>query len=269
MGSLSRLIPLRREPGFDEGFRTGQHPACMRLRVFASMLSLLVPAFAPADETTLSTVPSNENAKSVPEWYEACARRVAEAKTRRCEVIFIGDSITQRWTDNPLNRVTAAPGQAFWDRYFARRGALNFGVGSDKTQHVLWRLDKMDMEGLKPKVAVILIGTNNHKDPVPQVIAGVKAVVAKTHQVFPGAKIVLVSILPSERAYEKMARANLRLKKWAEEAKLTYVDVASKMPVEGNSWKGLAGDKLHLSREGYGIFAEELEPVLARLLAAR
>src|SRR5207247_3698792 len=91
----------------------------------------------------------------------------------QAELIFVGDSITQGWESS---------GKEIWAKYYAPRHALNLGISSDHTQHVLWRLDDGNLDGLKPKVAVVLIGVNNIPDEnnTPrQVLEGVTAVVRK------------------------------------------------------------------------------------------
>jgi len=83
--------------------------------------------------------------------HELLNKRAAEAGDK-AQVIFIGDSITQGWE---------GAGKDVWARYYAHRNAVNLGIGGDRTQHVLWRLDNGNLNGLKPKAAVLMIGTNN------------------------------------------------------------------------------------------------------------
>ncbi|MDP9050251.1 MAG: hypothetical protein M3O31_05920 [Acidobacteriota bacterium] len=98
-----------------------------------------------------------------------------------------------------------------WDKMYASRNALNFGVGADRTQHVLWRLDNMDVQDLRPKVTVLLIGTNNNVDPAADIAAGVHAVIDKLEAMYPMTKIILVSILPNARATQLLTDANALL----------------------------------------------------------
>jgi lysophospholipase L1-like esterase len=159
-------------------------------------------------------------------------------------------------------------GGAVWDKYYASRHVLNFGVGADATQNVLWRLDHMDVKDFRPKVVVLLIGTNNTRNSPEEIAAGVQAVIEKTRQTFPGVKIILVSILPNARATEKMAAANRLLQPLGDNQTVFYFDLASKMTPVGDSWKGLGPDRLHLSPEGYELWASEMEPLLTKLMAA-
>jgi lysophospholipase L1-like esterase len=234
--------------------------------VAAFGLSLL-SAGAADTNAPLTTVPSDSNYKAHYVWNEGCERRVAAMKGRTCDIIFIGDSITDNFTGRPTPG-WGSVGGTVWDKYYANRDALNFGVGADATQNVLWRLDHMDIKGFKPKVAVILIGTNNTKNSPEEIAAGVKGVVEKTGQMFPTAKIILISILPNARATEKMAAANKLIEPLGDNKTVFYFDLASKMTPVGNSWKGLGPDRLHLLPEGYELWAREMEPLLSKLIAA-
>ena len=187
----------------------------------------------------------------------ACEALVAAMKGHPCDIIFIGDSITQGWVQG---------GKDVWEKHYAHRNALDFGVGADATQHTLWRFDHMEVASFRPKVAVLLIGTNNTRDTPEDIAAGVKAVLLKTQQTFPGVKVILMSILPNARASEKMQAANAITKTFADDRTVYYLDLAAKMTPEGDSWKGLGPDKLHLTVEGYELWAAELDPLLAKLL---
>jgi lysophospholipase L1-like esterase len=173
------------------------------------------------------------------------------------DLIFIGDSITEQWR--------WGAGWPVWQKHFEKR-ALDFGLGSDRTQHTIWRLQNIDLSGFKPKVAVIMIGTNNRDDTPEDIAAGVKAVIAATQVKFRGIKIILVSILPNARATEKMANANTLIAPFADNKAVFYLDLAAKFTPDGDNWKGLSRDKLHLSAEGYEMWAAGLEALLPSVL---
>lgn len=191
----------------------------MRLRLIFNFLltaCLLSPrpgtaraqALAPTPAHTLnSVILSDANYKAHNDWNVECEQRVAAMKGKPCDILFIGDSITQNFveTSPPSWALVGGP---VWDKHYGARNALNFGVGADATQHVLWKLDHMDIRAFKPKVAVLLVGTNNTQDSAPDIAAGIKAVINKTQALFPGVKIILVSILPTTRVGQRMAEAN-------------------------------------------------------------
>jgi lysophospholipase L1-like esterase len=125
------------------------------------------------------------------------------------------------------------------------------------------------VRAFKPKVAVVLIGTNNVGDRVEDIAAGVKAVVTKTGQLYPGVRLILVSILPRAEQSEKVAKVNQLIRSLADEQTVFYFDLAAKMTPQADTWKGLGPDRLHLAPEGYALWAAEMEPLLARLLGEK
>jgi lysophospholipase L1-like esterase len=224
------------------------------------------PMAAPAVAVHSTTVPSDDNYKSHAAPNHQCEAQVAAMKGKRVDILFIGDSITQNFINAPTERWPMA-GKAVWDEHYANRNVLNFGVGADRTENVLWRFDHMDISDFRPKVAVVMIGTNNTRNTPEQIAEGVGAVLKKTQDFFPGVKIILVSILPSARAREKMAAANEIIRKLEDNRTIFYFDLASKMTPEGDGWKGIGRDHLHLMPEGYELWATDMEPLLSRLLA--
>jgi beta-glucosidase len=185
--------------------------------------------------------------------FESQKRRIVEMKGQ-CDLIFIGDSITEGWD------------RALWAKYYGARHALNYGVGGDTTQNVLARLQYPGLKTLKPRVAVILIGTNNTRNTPEDIDAGVQAVVDATKADFPGIKVILLDILPTARETDRMAAANQLISNISDEKSVFRLDLSPKMPKEGDNWKGLLPDRLHLTKEGYQIWAENMEPLLSKLL---
>ncbi|WP_162041480.1 GDSL-type esterase/lipase family protein [Undibacterium sp. YM2] len=178
-------------------------------------------------------------------------------KNRPADLIFIGDSITEQWR--------WGAGSTVWKKRFEER-AIDFGLGSDKTQHTIWRLENIDMSAFTPQVAIILIGTNNVQDTPEEIADGVKAVIAATQKKFNGIKIVLLSILPNARATEKMSATNMLLAPLDDQRNIYYLDLAAQLPPVGDNWKGMSKDKLHLSVEGYEIWASALGPLLSTIM---
>ena len=215
--------------------------------------------FAAARPDTV--IPSDSNFKAHPEWNEGCIQRLKDMQGKRCDVIFIGDSITHMWSSVGLKE---------WNYYYGDRHALNFGAGGDKTQNVLWRLDAWKVQAFRPKVAVVLIGTNNIGfDSAPDIATGVKAVIEKEQALYPGVKTILVGLLP--RAFSpgdapRVDAVNALIRHFDNGKTVFFLDVGSHFPREGNSYLGLGPDKLHPSPLGYKVYAETLEPLMARLL---
>src|SRR5437867_11074507 len=116
-------------------------------------------------------------------------KRAAEAG-EKAQVIFIGDSITQGWEGE---------GKEVWAKYYAHRNAVNLGIGGDRTQHILWRLDNGNLDSLKPKAAVVMIGTNNSNgedNTVDQIADGVTAIVKELREKLPQTRVLLLAIFP-------------------------------------------------------------------------
>ncbi len=201
------------------------------------------------------------------ERYLALNRRVKESQGR-AEVIFVGDSITQGWEGG---------GKAVWAKYYAPRHALNLGISGDQTQHVLWRLDHGNLDGLKPKVAVVLIGVNNipHEENTPrQVLEGVTAVVRRLREKLPETKVLLLGIFPFREDFcvqrGKALQINQALHKLDDGHWIRFLDIGDLLiQPDGKISKEIMRDFLHPSAEGYRIWAEAMEPELAAMLGEK
>src|SRR5205823_1048786 len=124
---------------------------------------------------------------------------VAKAKRGGIDVYFVGDSITRRWgaSDAQYRDMLAN-----WNANFHGWNAGDFGWGADRIENILWRLENGELDGVNPKVIVILAGTNNvgrapgDDTKIADVTAGMKALVALCRKKAPGATIILTAIFP-------------------------------------------------------------------------
>lgn len=193
--------------------------------------------------------------------------RVKESQGQ-ARVIFIGDSIAEGWEGN---------GREIWARYYAPRHAINLGIGSDHTQHVLWRLEHGNLDGLKPKVAVVLVGVNNIPDTnntPQQVLEGVTAVVAKIREKLPETKVLLLGIFPFREGFclqrGKALQVNQALAKLDDGQWVFFLDIGHVfIQPDGKIPREMMRDFLHPSAKGYRVWAEAMEPKLAELLGER
>ena len=218
-------------------------------------------------EPISSTTPDNTRYLNSPQLLVGRIKSdVANIHGKPCDIIFVGDSITYNWQGS---------GEAIWQKEYVPRHALDFGIGGDKTQNVLWRLDNMPVKDLRPKVAVVMIGTNNLKNQPQEIADGIKAVLDKTQATFPGVKIILVSILPNRRANDKMMAVDAIIKNDADNQSIFCLDLVPLMPPvttttpdgkTDTNYKGLGKDHLHPDASGYQIWADAMEPLLAKLL---
>ncbi len=184
----------------------------------------------------------------------------AQKRAQEIALIFDGDSITYRWLKDGLTT---------WDARFAPLGAVSFGIPGDRTQHVLWRLANGQVDGLKPKVVFLLIGTNNtdrHKGK--QIAEGVEAIVKEYRTRCPDAVIVLQAIfprgaLPTETRRAKIDNANELIAQLADGEKVIFLDIGSKfMNPDGSISPEIMYDYLHLTPKGYEIWADAIQPTI-------
>jgi len=191
----------------------------------------------------------------------------ARAASGQVELLFIGDSITQGWE---------GAGRAAWDKFFGSRKAMNAGISGDRTQHVLWRLDNGTIAGLSPKVAVVMIGTNNAaaNDPA-HTAAGIEAIVARLREKLPDTKILLLAVFPRGATPDDVLRkknqaVNEIIAKLHDGKHVFFLDIGPNfLTADGTLEKSIMPDLLHLSPRGYEIWAESIEPKLAELLGGR
>lgn len=193
--------------------------------------------------------------------HESMNARVAKGNV---DLVFIGDSITQGWEGR---------GKAVWSKFYGDRNAVNLGIGGDRTQHVLWRLDNGNLEGISPKVAVVMIGTNNSGRNKPTEIAeGVTAIIHSLREKTPETKILLLATFPRGANADDAKRqanetSNAIVKKLADNKNVFYLDIGDKfLADDGTLSKEIMPDLLHLSEQGYTIWAESIEPTLVELI---
>lgn len=198
---------------------------------------------------------------------------VAKAKQGRIDLYFVGDSITRRWgaTDYP-------DFLANWKKNFHGWNAGNFGWGADSTQHILWRLQNGEIDGVNPKVIVILAGTNNiGRTPpddakVAEITRGLKAIVDTCRAKAPAATIVLTAIFPrndNPAVVPGIERINQNLAGLVDGKSVRFLNVNAQLAdKDGVLVDGVTVDKLHLSLKGYQLWADALKPILTELLGA-
>lgn len=205
-----------------------------------------------------------------PDWIARHEGFVAEAKNGGIDVLFLGDSITDGWRH---------AGSAPWKRTFAPLRAANFGIGGDGTHNVLWRIAHGELDGVQPKVVVLLIGTNNvpwavanetKQRAVELVSEGVSAVVDAIAQHLPRTRILQLAIFPrGDHAADVsacIAAVNERLKARAG-GRVTWLDLSHLWLEDGRVAKALMPDLLHPNELGYERWAKALAPVVKELLA--
>ena len=206
---------------------------------------------------------------------------VEKAKQGRIDVYFEGDSITRRWgtSDEQYKHFLAN-----WQENFFGWNAANFGWGGDKTQNILWRLNNGELDNVKPKIIVLLAGTNNvgnnspagsddpRNDPrVKDTTRGIKAILDVCGRKGPNATIVLMGIFPRNDNMLVMPiinEINQGIAKLANGKKIRYLNINDKLADnDGRFFEGMTNkDGLHLDVKGYQVWADALKPLFTQLL---
>jgi len=201
---------------------------------------------------------------SVASWNQRHEAFLKRAKEGKVDLLFLGDSITEGWGNN-----------AVWQKHYAPLGAANLGIGGDTTQNVLWRITNGEIDGLAPKVVVLMIGTNNfglHGDKPDDVVRGIVAVVTTLRKRLPNAKVLLLGIFPrDEKAGAPIRKSiqavNSQIAKLENGKAVRYLDIGPKLAdAKGDLAKDVMPDFLHVSEKGYEIWAESMGPLLQSMM---
>ncbi len=228
------------------------------LRVLLASLLLSLGAAAQEGPKTTQPVPKDEKRHQ---------GFVEIAKKGDVDLLFLGDSITDGWRGKG--------GKKIFDEQFSPLKAANFGIGGDRTQHVLWRLKNGELEGIQPKVAMLMIGTNNGGDSAEDVAAGITAIVKEIQAKSPKTKVLLLGIFPRGEkpnpGREKNDKVNGIVAKLDDGGKtVKYADIGEKfLQPDKTISKEIMPDFLHLSEKGYQIWADAVLAPIKELLAAK
>jgi len=201
----------------------------------------------------------------------AHAELVEKAKQGRIDVYFIGDSITRRWGALDYPQFLE-----HWKANFFGWNAANFGWGGDRIRNILWRLENGELDGVRPKVFVILAGTNDvGMDPggeneIAGITSGLKAVLDVCQRRVPDAVIVLTAIFPRNdnmAAVPVIERINRNLAGFADGRKVRFISINDQIADrEGRLHDGMTVDRLHPTVKAYQIWADALKPIFTEIL---
>ncbi|ULA60838.1 MAG: Putative Lipolytic enzyme, GDSL family [Nitrospira sp.] len=230
------------------------------------LLSALQVFFAPtgaSGEQIRAAMPAPQ-----PEawWMERHERAVARIRQGQVDLVFIGDSITQGWEED---------GHPVWNVFYQHRHAANLGYNGDQTDNVLWRLQNGELEGITPKLAVVLIGTNNatrREDPPEETAAGIQAILTTLRTRLPDTKILLLALFPRGLSADDPLRqvnnaVNDRLQTFADQRQIFFLDLSRRfLGNQGRLPEEIMPDALHPSERGYRLWAEGMEDVVKRLM---
>lgn len=232
------------------------------------------PETAPS-AVEIATTPCVQNADWAAWWPHRHADKLTErdkivSENRQLQLVFVGDSITHGWE-----------GKAMWAERYAPRGAFNIGFSGDRTEHVLWRLGvtsgsiNNEIAGLNPKLFVVMIGTNNtghRQDPPEATATGIEQIVDRLLELAPESKVLLLAVFPRGATADDPLRkindgVNELIAKLGERDRVEFLDIGDVfLDDDGVLPKSVMPDLLHPNEAGYKLWADAIEPHVARLL---
>lgn len=217
----------------------------------------------------------------LPWWRARFFHLQAEKARHRPQLIWIGDSITADWERaGPYPWADFAPA---WKKYYGRYDAMEFGFVGDDTASVLWRIAHGELDGLHPKVTILLIGANNFGAPHwgwRLTVGGIEADVNAIHAHLPQTHIFLLGVLPSDRG--PWVTRNTKLtnralaKAYAKSTFVSFRNVSSLFYRRGqldrraflDSYLRPPRPPLHPTARMQAKIAATIAPEIARLMAA-
>ena len=211
------------------------------------------------------------HAWALPGWLPRHEKKLEEVRKLKAsggspKLVFIGDSITEGWEN---------AGKPVWQRYYGKYDAVALGFGGDHTENVLWRLRHGEVDGIAPKVAVLMIGTNNtgdRNDDPAATAAGVKAIIDELHSRLPKTKVLLLAVFPREEHPSALLRrlnenVNAIIANYADGRRVFFANInAALLNADGTLSRDVMPDLLHPQEKGYEIWARSMEPMLKTLL---
>ena len=223
---------------------------------------------ADAKEASLSITPAIQTAKWAVQWWMPRheEKLAARKEMEKVDLLFVGDSITHGWEKG---------GKSVFDKYYADRNVLNIGFSGDRTEHVLWRIHHGAIDDINPKLAVVMIGTNNtgHRmDPADETALGIQFILGELKNRLPNTKVLLLAVFPRDKTATGKHRMrndeiNERIKKFADDKSVFFLDIADKFLDEnGELPKSIMPDMLHPNAKGYKIWADAMEPMIEKLM---
>jgi beta-glucosidase len=255
-----------------------------KLTAYFFTMVLLITGPTPAETSDQQAVEIGQH-KAVtpvartPDWWmprqQANKERIGQGGV---DLLMLGDSITHGWERVGIN---------IWQLFYADRNAVNMGFSGDKTEHVLWRIGDIDFATITPKLAVLMVGTNNSSDAYTsaQIADGIVAIARLLRLKLPDTRVLILNIFPRGSGprdirkslgdsirigsqWEKVNEASMLAAKQVVDNEWVYfLDINARfLDREGTLSRDVMPDLLHLSEKGYALWAAAMEPTLKTLL---
>jgi len=237
--------------------------------ILVALFALNAVTAEPTSESApkFTVVPVEQDSPWAVEWWRTRHdEKIERAKDADVDLVFIGDSITHGWEN---------AGAEVWREYYQNRNAFNLGFSGDRTEHVLWRLENGAVAGITPKLAVLMIGTNNtgHRmDPAAYTAEGIERIVSDLRNRLPETRVLVLGIFPRHVSlYNDMRKRNDEINRLISALdngeSVHYLDIApSFLSDDGTLREDLMPDLLHFNAAGYLAWADAMEPTIKWLL---
>ncbi len=243
--------------------------ACTAVPTVAPAPAVAAPAPVAAPPVADASLPAPKTGNK--RFFELHESFLARTKAGPIGLLFLGDSITEGWKKAPH----------IWEHYYGAFQPANFGISGDQTQHVIWRIENGELDGITPKVVVLMIGTNNtSQHTAAQIAAADRRIVQMLRTRLPAAKVLLLAIFPRgldknkdgtidprPRRMEIINAVNPELAKLDDGRMVRFLDInANFLGNDGTIPRGIMPDQLHPSAAGYQLWAEAIQPLLQEMM---
>jgi lysophospholipase L1-like esterase len=245
----------------------------LALLLAAGQCHAQAPAPAPAPKPSASEAFPKKDDGTFLKKHEAI---LARAKSGPVGLLFLGDSITERWRIAPH----------IWETYYGKYQPANFGIGGDRTSHVIWRIEHGELDGIAPKVAVLMLGTNNSLDyNAEQIAAADRKIVSMIRARLPDTKILVLGIFPrgprdregnpitqahideAARRMQTIDAVNRDLATLDDGKTIRFLNINEVfLGQDGRIPRAIMPDQLHPGAAGYQLWADAMQPLLESML---
>ncbi|HUR57027.1 MAG TPA: GDSL-type esterase/lipase family protein [Opitutaceae bacterium] len=230
------------------------------------------PAAPAAPVDASAPIPKTGNAR----FFQLHEKFLERGKAGPIGVLFLGDSITEGWGKAPH----------IYEHYYGKMQPANFGIGGDQTQHVVWRIENGELDGISPKVVVLMLGTNNSgAHSAEQIAAADRKIISMIRSKLPQAKVLVLGIFPrgprknaqgvvtdavaadAAKRMDVIKAVNADLAKLDDGKNIRYLDISAKfLGDDGKIPSIIMPDQLHPTAAGYQLWAEAMQPLLTEMM---